>query len=165
VSILDAKIGPSKVDGTDWDGPGKVPPTVTGGLLAALGAPDPYQAVTNLLFSVSSNSLDRPEPFGVAELFTRSGPVQVLSLNADRDTLTPIWNGSPTWSSVPLDPATRIRITLKDKDLVYDDPMGIAEFGYDDLVAALRAGRIYPVRVAEQTNRQILFIGISVMPG
>jgi hypothetical protein len=164
VSLVDAQIGPGKVDGSHWDGAGTVPPSVTSGLLAALGAPDPYAAVVNTLSSVSANSLDRPEPVGTAELFTAAGPGGTLRLNADRDTFTPIWFGTPTWERVPLEPATRIRVTLRDRDVMFDDPMGVAEIGYSDLVAALRAGRVYPVRVAEQTYRQILFVGISVLP-
>ena len=40
--------------------------------------------------------------------------------------------------------------------------MGAATINYAQLVAALRAGAIYRVRVAEQTNNQVLFVDISV---
>ena len=58
----------------------------------------------------------------------------------------------------------RLRVTVIDEDLWEDDPIGVAEINYDDVVAALEAGEVYQVKVAEQTQNQLLFVGISVMP-
>ena len=164
LTILDATIRVSKIDGSKWDGlPGeKVSPTVIAGLARALGASNPYTAVIGVLGSVSFGVTERPEPFGFADLLSNQGN-QRLTLNADRDTLTPIWQGPPSWSHVPLGPNTRIRISLWDKDLVNHDPIGVAELNAEHLAAALHARQVYQVRVAEQDNGQMLFIGISVM--
>jgi len=129
----------------------------------ALGASNPYAAVFGFLGSMSLGATERPEPYGFADLLSSQGN-QRLNLTSLRDTLTPMWQGPPSWSHVPLGPNTRIRISLWDKDLVNDDPIGVAELNSEHLAAALRARQVYQVRVTDQGNGQVLFIGISVMP-
>ena len=42
------------------------------------------------------------------------------------------------------------------------DPIGVAEINYEDVVAALESEQVYQVKVADQTDNQLLFVGISV---
>jgi len=63
---------------------------------------------------------------------------------------------------MPFDPTTRIEVDFFDKDFLSEDPMGAATISYAELVAALRNGATHRVRVAEQTNNQVLFVDISV---
>ena len=55
----------------------------------------------------------------------------------------------------------RVRIELSDEDLAEDDQAGVVEIGYEDVVAALERGDVYPVRVDDQGTGSILFINIS----
>jgi hypothetical protein len=72
---------------------------------------------------------------------------------------------APSFGRVPLSEGTRIRVQLVDDDEpLDDDQMGIFEINYKDFVAALEAQQVHHVNVAEQTNRQILFVGIAVVP-
>jgi len=42
--------------------------------------------------------------------------------------------------------------------------MGIFDIGYGNLVEALRSNKVVQVRVDQQTYKQVLFVGISVLP-
>ena len=85
--------------------------------------------------------------------------------NNFEDTYTPIWpSPTPGWSQVPLISDLRFRFNLFDEDLVNDDPIGVAEVNYADVVAALKDGHIFQVELAAQTNNQLLFVAMSVMP-
>ena len=66
------------------------------------------------------------------------------------------------WKNVPLGHGARAKLTLFDKDLTKSEPIGTAEITEQDMQAALAAGKVYQVRVDDQTNRQLLFIAISV---
>jgi hypothetical protein len=57
----------------------------------------------------------------------------------------------------------RILVELWDDDLVNDDPIGAAEINSTDLMDALVAQQKFYVRVDDQTEGQLLFLGISVV--
>jgi hypothetical protein len=161
VSIIGALIAPSKTDGRTWDGPGRVPIETTNKVVSALAAANPYAAVAGVVANLAMSTLDKPDPYGYAELL---GPGLAGSVELPMsyiDTLTPSWQGAD-FIQVPLRSGARIRITLIDKDLSHDDPIGTVELSNRDLREALEAGNIVPVRVAEQSNSQILFINVSV---
>ena len=65
--------------------------------------------------------------------------------------------------NVPVDSDVRIAVTLWDLDLVNDDPIGSVEINSSDLKDALAAQQKFEVRVDDQTDGQLLFIGISVV--
>jgi hypothetical protein len=134
-------------------------------LAQALGAPDPYVAVV-VFITTAAPALEKPEPFGSAELFAPGLATQAVQLDrrGQRDTFTPSWEGPPTWRNVPLSPTTRIRVLLSDRDIEYHDPMGTCDINYGDLVTALQARRVHHVKVADQTYQQVLFVGIEVWP-
>jgi len=87
--------------------------------------------------------------------------MQQLDLVAQDNTLTPIWKDARL-VHMPFGPSTRIELDFYDKDLLSSEPMGVATINYAQLVAALRAAAIHRVRVAEQTNNQVLFVDIAV---
>jgi hypothetical protein len=121
--------------------------------------------VLGVLADVASHGLAKPEPFGTADLFLAGTLIDHVTLDkpGQRETYTPAWEGPPMWSRVPLGKETRIRVHLIDRDLAFDDEIGTAELNSTDLTAAFLSAQVYHVRVAEQTNNQILFIGISVV--
>jgi hypothetical protein len=109
--------------------------------------------------------LEKPEPKGSARAVSSDG-TQVLAmveLRRMRDTITPLWSDA-FLRNVPLNPSVRVEIALTDEDFSNDDPIGAATIRFEDLVAALRAGRVYHVPIADQTHRQALFVDLSVYP-
>jgi hypothetical protein len=162
VEFRQALLGPMKVGGAPWDGPGAVQPETVNAVTLALGAVNPQAELLALFANPAIAALDKPEPYGEARVVIAGSPIVVVKIDgAERDTLTPIWT-TVALDRVPLQPDVRVEVTLYDRDLVNDDPMGAATITQQDLIAALQAGRIHHVRVAEQTNQQVLFLDISV---
>jgi hypothetical protein len=163
ISLIDATIAPSKLGGSPWDGLGRVPEAVTSRLAAALVTQAPQAAVLAALADPMMQGIEKPEPVGTAELMIGGVHGQVLALKSQRDTCTPRWEDSPTWTGVELSPAVRLRVSLRDKDVSADDPIGSFELGESDFRAALRAGHVLQVPVGLQVQQQVLFAGISVV--
>jgi hypothetical protein len=163
VSIVSALIGPAKVSGLPWDGTGGAVDEGTWGELGvALGAADPYTAAVGILASMTDSGTARPDPKGTALLYSAGSETRIELPMAFRDTYTPTWSEA-TFHKVPGNIDQRLRITLIDQDVMEDDPIGVVELTPADLEAARASGRIYQVRVSDQSQNQILFIGISVI--
>ena len=162
VTLVGATVAPAKFDGTQWDGTESISSQVMSSLRTALDLSDPASAAARVLTGPAMRGIEKPEPKGTATLIANGVPDQRMRLAAQRDTFTPIWRGPPTWRHVPLSHDVRLRVELFDDDFAFDDPIGTFELGQDDFMAALRSGHVHQVRVDEQTNRQVLFAGISV---
>ncbi len=168
VQVLDAVISPGKATKDAWDGFGTVPDSVWSGLAAALGAPAPAGAVIAFLGGQAVAALEKPDPFGTASIHSQSvanSGVEIslaTTSNNLEDTLLPSWPTPPRWDNVPLTSDLRVRITLLDEDLSNHDPIGVVELNASDLDAAARANQLYEVRVDDQSNGQLLFVGVSV---
>ncbi|MDW8251540.1 MAG: C2 domain-containing protein, partial [Myxococcales bacterium] len=99
---------------------------------------------------------------GSVELLFVDSSSRRLSLPERQDTFHPTWTGI-VFDQVPLVEGLRLRIQLFDADDIgSDDPIGTAELTYEDVVAALSYEQVLHVRVYEQTQGQLLFVGISV---
>jgi len=169
VSLVDATIGIGTMDGEQWDGPGQVPEELMRSIPGVLARRNPYVAVGSFLASLGINSIEKPEPTGWAELLNGAAPVTRVDLKSTKeDTLTPQWQDAqgraPSFGRVPLNASTRIRVHIEDADVDANDPIGLCELNYMDLAAALQAQQVHHVNVAEQTHKQLLFMGISVIP-
>jgi hypothetical protein len=105
-------------------------------------------------------ALDQPDVGGSADLYMDGRVFGVGVLEKVQDSFTPQWS-TVTWDNVEL-PRARVRLTLWDRDLMNDDPIGIVEISSDNLVSAASAGTVVPVRVDGQ-NGQVLFVMISVL--
>jgi hypothetical protein len=165
VEVRQALIGPTKMGGAPWDGPGHIEPQAISAVSLALEAPDPYTAVLSAFANPIIAGLEKPEPKGSVRAVSTDG-TQVLAmveLRKMRDTITPLWSEA-FLRNVPLNPSVRVEITLTDEDFSNDDPIGAATIRFDDLVAALHAGSVYHVPIADQTHRQALFVDLSVYP-
>jgi hypothetical protein len=161
VELRQALLGPNKVGGNAWDGLGRLDGNGQTLVLEALGKSDPIAELAVVFANPALAALEKPDPAGSVRCM--SGPVEVqgLTLPKVQDTFTPIWTGA-SMPRVPLAPTTRLEVDLWDKDLAVDDPMGTGTITYADLVRALREGTVHHVRVAEQTNNQVLFVDVSV---
>lgn len=170
IAIVDATIAPAKENGQAWDGIGPVPVGVLQGvsrLLAAAPARGRAELATKTgavvaeLAAAVASGLQAPDPKGYAELLV-AGTARRLNLPEQQDTFRPTWYAI-TFDQVPLVQDIRIRVQLFDADTVgNDDPIGLAELTYDDLLSALSGEQVTQIRMVEQTRGHILYVGISV---
>jgi hypothetical protein len=162
VSIVSALIGPAKVDGTHWDGPGKqVDRATISKLSSALAGVNAYAAAATIMADLAQTALDKPDPKGLAVLETAQGTQMQDLTMFFRDTFTPQW-AAVTFDRIDLSSDPRIRLILADHDAFQDDAIATVEIGRGAMEAAARAGQIYQVPVADQSLNQLLFVGISV---
>jgi hypothetical protein len=165
IEIISALLGPSKSDGTPWDGTGTVPASVTDGLAIALRVPG-MGDILNFMASSTIQSLSKPDPLGTAQLDVGSGFGNAITLananNLTIDTFEPTWPGQPGWLSVKFSMALKVRLTLQDEDLLYNDDVGVATITGSDLYQAWLDGRTYWVRVEGQTQNQLLAVAVQV---
>ena len=162
VSMVGVLAGPGKADGTQWDGMGaQVTSEVTGAIGTALAASNPAVAVASALAGPAANALEKPDVAGYADLYEDQRLVSRVQLEKKQDTFTPQW-GQAQWSNVDIRKA-RVRVVLVDMDLTDNDDMGTAEVDSRQLAVAAETGGVYAAPVYDQTNKQILFIALSVM--
>jgi hypothetical protein len=166
VVITDSIIAPSMANGSNWDGPGMIDPSVTQEVAQALGASDPAAAVLAVLAGPALQNLDQPDPYGdaYATVFGVPGAKGDLASSAapESNTFHPIWHTTWYFGNIPIDSDVRITVELSDSDLVYDDPIDTVEINSTDLKAALAAQQNYEVQTNDQGQGQLLFVGISV---
>ncbi|NUP12329.1 MAG: hypothetical protein HOW73_40300 [Polyangiaceae bacterium] len=153
-------MSPAKTGGGGWDIGGRDASQAMGAIGDALRLPDPFPQIMAILSGPLVNGVERPEIFGNARLVTWQGDGSIISFSAQRDTLTPQFAPQPRFQ-IDLSGSTRIEVHLLDEDLEFHDPVGHFQIGANEARVALRANRIVPVRVAEQTSRQVLFVNIS----
>lgn len=151
------------------DGPGTVDPTIINDVSEALLGANPAAAVLSILANPALATFDPPDPYGTvqATAFGVTGPGYpglASSANPVSNTYNPIWpNGGFQYTDVPIDSDVRITVSLWDSDVVFDDTIGVAVINSDDFKAALAAQQKYEVQVNDQTNGQLLFVGIEVV--
>jgi hypothetical protein len=167
VKIIDAVIAPGKKDGTDWDDSGTVDPAVAQAISGALAGPTPLADVLAALANPALAAVDKPDPYGSAELTVYGMTMEQVALEtrdgAIPNTFIPIWPRAWHYQNIPLDTDVRIGIDLWDQDVVDDDAIGHAELNSNDLNAALTAREKLEVQVSHQTSDQLLFVGITVV--
>jgi hypothetical protein len=166
VSIKSAIIAPGKTDGTNWDGLGDVDPDLAQSVAVALLGPSPAAAVLGAYAAPAVAALDKPDPYGDAQAIAFGvigKPVALATFDAPiSNTFNPIWRLGWSYTNVPIDSDVRIGITLWDSDLVDDDPIDAVELNSQDLKDALAAQQVFDVRVDDQGQHQLLFVGVSV---
>lgn len=156
-------IGPTKSGGCQWDGltcnAGGAERAVNG-VSSALLSSQPYLAAAAVVVGPATAALEKPDAAGSAELFVH-GQATSLQLGKRQDSFTPMWNVQ--WYNVVLDPSVRMHVMLVDKDLENDDDLASFDVTYANLQEAYARQITLQVRVAEQTYKQALFAGISVV--
>lgn len=178
IRILGATVGPFHADGTPWDGGGKASQESIQQLRSALSSANPSVAVVSFLAGPLFAGTDKPDACGTAELRDRADrvgdPQTLLACKAwlePRNTFTPVWPNPAEWKSVQLTQDTSLFVDLEEFDTALDggrvfdgtEPMGQMSITYKVLVEALRAKKVYPVAVGDQTDNQVLFIKIEVL--
>ena len=170
VQIVNATIGPAKVDGSSWGGK-KVDPSIVAKVGTLLMGSNPYIGILSLLSAPGLASLDKPSSFGLVDVAIDGeylprlrgclfNPCNKFSIH----TFTPIFE-LPSYQNVPLGDGTRFKVTLNcNHILTRPEPIGVAIINSKDLRKALEDQKIYQVPVADQTSNQLLFIGIDVRP-
>lgn len=172
IEMLGALIGPGKSDGTEWDGPGKIPDDVVTGLATALGSPE-IAPILNFAQGAAYQALSKPDPYGIAQLnWDGSGfdPAQTISLatvdNNRQDTFTPDWpmdasGALPGWATVPFTPDLQIRVDLDDEDLTAPDHIGTVTIDFPDLKKAWESKKSYWILTGDPT-KQLLAVQVQV---
>jgi hypothetical protein len=168
VELLGALIGPGKLDNTQWDGAGTVPPEVLEAIATAAGLPG-TGAILGVIQSAAYQALSKPDPLGSAELNEGGGFDSLFTIaltsvaSNEEDTFAPSWpQPYPGWKDVPFGNGTQVRVTVLDEDLASNDNIGVATINFDDLKEAWDAQDSHWVRVDDQTNGQLLALQVQV---
>lgn len=180
ISILDTTFAPFKAGGRAWDGNGMADQDAIDGLARVVAGLGPYgvaaAAVGSIVSRLALPTLALPDPFGTGEIYA-GGRWQAQLVLATEDenaedryfttwprraardgTLVP-----PGWIHVPLTPELQVRLSLFDCDSpLSNDAMGNPVVNYDQIVHALETRQTVQVNVSEQTQNQVLTVGISV---
>lgn len=174
VEILDALVQPWMADKTMWDGLDSASLEDVQQLAEALAGASPYVTAFDFLAGLANSAYAPPDPYAWAEVWQDGAWVSAIELcsmgNNDEDTFAPVWPGSPEygyakgWSGVRVTPDMRIRTTILDEDFSEHDSIGVVDLNYDDVIAALKAKDVLPIRVDNQGQGQVLFLSISVLP-
>jgi tetratricopeptide (TPR) repeat protein len=163
VTLTGLLVGPAKANSKPWDGFGKVGGKKIAKLAAALSGVEPYTAALGLISGPVFSSIEAPDVAGRAELYRNGRLVHRYKLRKRQDTYTPSWSGI-VWKGVNVYESS-IRLTLVDRDFDNDDDIGILEITSDQLQEAAEEGKVFPVKVNDQTNNQVLFALILVKAG
>jgi hypothetical protein len=165
VLFVDALVAPFRTNGDSWEALGpSATPEDKAALAAHLTGGEPYSTPAAFVLGLANVGYDTPDPFGFHDYMygaeSVDGDLATVDTNVE-DTCHPIWPGPPGYSDVPLEQGIRFRLTAYDQEVWAHHPIGVAEINYDDVIAALGSKHIYQVMVADQTNKQLLFVGIS----
>jgi hypothetical protein len=165
--IEDAMISPAKADGTPWDVATPIDEPNARGLLVnamdhASNAKGAYDAATAAIARFG-DAWGRPDVSGRASVDNGDKKGEMRALDGGRDSFTPRFGAE--WSHVPLTHWTTVHMYLVDGDPGGNEDIGAVVLSPLDLAEALKhRGRVHHVRVDDQTNGQVLFVGISVTP-
>ncbi len=162
VSFLSAVIGPGRVGGTQWGRVDFVPDDIWKEVAKRMRADDSYSAMTAFLAEGGFATIGTPDIKGRVTLLQPLGD-KSLDLPEVDDTFTPRWSAIE-FRKVPLEKRTRLRIEFVDALATKDATIGIAELDGAALMKIDAAGKIVAWPFADQTQNQVLFVMVSVVP-
>ena len=167
VHFISAAIAPAKADMSVWDGVGSIPDGVWNAFWLIGPEAAMFTDVADFLAESAVQALNKPDPYGFAQLDTGDGYGPGVDLataeNNVSETFLPVWPGDPAFINVPFNPDSRIRVHLWDEDgLDADDDIGLAVIDYDTLVEAYLNGGAFYFNTAAQTYNQLWFLGFEV---
>jgi hypothetical protein len=168
VRLVDAMISPTRLDGRPWDvavqleGSG-ARDRVVSAMNHAANAKGAYDAAASVLGHVADGSSGLPDVRVKASVDTGDGKAQASSFDGETDSLTPHFRAR--WEHVVLTRWTMVHMYFVDADEAGASDIGAVVLSPLDLAAALEEkGKVHHLRVDDQTNGQILFVGIAVDP-
>jgi len=161
IHLLSALIGPSKVHGSRWDGPGSA--STTGVSLprsTTLSA-----SIIREVVNQAASGYAAPDVIGFVQEISADSDSNVQIALATRrhkvaNSYTPRFKVD--YLHWPIGPNTRFYIELWDSDLYQNDPIGSIELTYKDLQTALTANTAVWINVGEQSLDQLMAIKIAV---
>ena len=168
VYIVGVTAGPSRADGTEWDGAGLLAQQIAGDLSAIIASGD-SEAILSYMSGLNAENLQKPDLFGFGHIAPEGAYVAdfVVALAGPTTNLensfSPVFPVGTGWFDVPMSENLRIAVEIWDEDLPLSEPVGLAELNIHDLLDALHAGHVHQVEVADQTSNQLLLVGISVL--
>jgi hypothetical protein len=166
VRLEDVMIAPAKSDGRQWDVATPIDePNARAQVVAAMDhAPDPKRAYEAALAAIArlGDAWGRPDIAGKVSLDQADGTEEKRTFEGPIDTFTP--RLGVTWTHVPLSHWTTMHMYLVEKDPGGTEDVGAVVLSAHDLARAFEQhGRVHHVRVDDQTNGQVLYVGIVVL--
>jgi hypothetical protein len=164
ITLTAAEIAPTTADGQPWDGPSGMD-TATKGLVGlALGRVDPTGQLGEALTDAASN-LARPDATGVLTFVPGDGKPAVSAVVPEAsDTLAPTWApGAGTLHGVLWSPKASLDVTLIDKDVSSDDPIGKVRLSAAQLAQAEARDGALTLDVSNQTSGQLRSVSVVVV--
>jgi hypothetical protein len=170
IELVDVVVSPVRADGGAWDGAAPAAAPFGREFFHDVAATVPAPGSPWVPGWGGTGGRERPDPHGWAEIAVASG---WLSDSARRwpgegdgflvDTLAAQFS-AVEWRGVVFAPGTRLRVTVFDRDYPGDEMMGVAEVAYPALVRAYEVGGVVQVPVGDQTDGQVVSLGIAVKP-
>jgi hypothetical protein len=177
IYIRGAQIGPGKKDGTAWDGTGKLSEAQTkviGGIVAkslAIAAGANPVGASILAASMLSGPLltagAKPDVFGWFQ-FAQDGAYSkevywLNRANSPRREFSVLWIKQDIGvQNVRWNEKLRIRVVLKDADLINNDDIGSVVLNANHFREVYRLKKSVPIFVADQSDGQLLTVTIEV---
>lgn len=186
IYVVGAIIAPSKTDGALWDDPVRdaggssshVPAWVTDSLVDLVNQGTQLEDITKLpggdnieqfekwLVDSGLNGLidlvAKPDAYGSVDLVVNDVATGHVALPKVDNSFTPRWFQG--WTGVKWATSPSLKLTLVDSDPISDDPIGTVLISTSDLEGALADGKTHYVKVADQSDRQLLYVAITVTP-
>jgi hypothetical protein len=165
VRLEDAMISPVKADGKPWDvATPLVEPAARSEIVAAMNKEkDPRRAYDAAAAAIAKlgDAWGRPDVAGRAIVDQNDGKQDTRTFESGLDTFTP--HIGVEWTHVPLSHWTTMHMYFVEKDPGGTQDIGNVVLSAHDLAKALeRRGETHHVRVDDQTNGQVLYVGIVV---
>jgi hypothetical protein len=165
--VEDAMVSPTKADGTPWDeatplDEPKARDRIVSAMDHSANAKAAYDAAKSAIRNFGEAG-GRPDVGGRASVDNGDAQQSTRTLDGDKDTFTPHFGTE--WTHVALTHWTTVHMYFVDHDPGGDDDIAAVVLSPLDLAEALKTpGKVHHVRVDDQTNGQVLFVGISVTP-
>lgn len=163
--ISGALVNLTKVGGAGWDGMVSPSDAESAASLAALAGTQ--GAAYGVVFEEANGLLvagtGAPDVQGRVEVLVSGGVAQSFPLPAVDNTFHPVWSGYLI-EGLALRPEVSVRVKLGDTDLTNVDPIGVFLIPSSAFADAAIRGTVVWLPVAEQTQGQVLFVGISAWP-
>ncbi len=164
ITLTAAEIAPTTADGKAWDGPNSLDPAAKGLLDSALAKIDPSGQLSGSLGS-ATEKLQKPDPAGTLFFLAGDGsPPTTADVPEASDTLTPTWApGVGTLRNVMWSPKASLDVTVIDKDVSSDDPIGRVRLTAAQLSAAEARDGAFTIDVADATSGQLRSVSVVVV--
>lgn len=169
VQLLGVQMGLGKAGGDAWDFDLGTAPKKDDilAIAAALKKDAPHsdkiQSILGVFARPTARVVSKPDTKGSAALVVDGVVSQTLQIPRVNDTFSPKWK-KLSWKHVAVDATTHLRVMLTEHDWKAVEPVTPFEITHADVAAALeKSGEPHAAIVADQTDREVLFVNISAV--